>query len=111
MRSRENGLEQLGPLPVREMPVVAQVPLDQELGPAAMTSASHVVIEFDAEHVDVGQALGHGCRPAARVGEVADLTGGSRRSDDASIRNPNVGPPSCRSSIGSSRSPVEVKNG
>ena len=39
------------------------------------------------------------------------LTGRCRRADDASIRNPNVGPPSCRSSIGSSRRPVDVRNG
>jgi hypothetical protein len=71
-RPLEHRLDQLGPLPVGEMAAIAEVPPDQDPGTPGGLLHRHVVVELDAEHVDVRQDLGHPLGPAPRIGEVAD---------------------------------------
>ncbi len=72
VRACENCLEQFGALGVGEMPRVAQVPLDQKLGPAGSFLHPDVVVEFKADQVDSGEAFGNRRRPAAAIGQITD---------------------------------------
>ena len=107
---RTDRSHQLGPLAIREMASVAQIARDQGRRSARCLLHGHVVIELDAQDIDVSQAVGHALRPAPAVSEVAhsDRPRPSRATD--SIRNPNVGP-SCRRGIGSTRKPLGTRKG
>ncbi len=72
VRALEDGLEQLGGLGVREMSAIAKVSLDQKLRPAGRFLQGDVVVEFEADQVNSGEAFGNGWRPAAAIGQIAD---------------------------------------
>ena len=74
-RSVQDRSDQLGPLPVREVAPVSEVPRDQGRRAARRLLHRDVVVELDAQDVDVGQAVGHRVGPAPGVGQVAHADG------------------------------------
>ena len=59
------------------MAPVAQYAVDEELRPPASAFHSHIVIEFQSEHIDSGEGLDQFGRSAAEIGRVPDRPGRS----------------------------------
>ena len=71
-RSLQHRTHQLRSLIVRQMSPVSQVAGDEGRRASRRFLHGHVVVELDAQDVDVGQAVSHALRPASGVGQVAD---------------------------------------
>jgi hypothetical protein len=79
----EHRSHQLGPLPVREMTPVSQVAGNQLWRSPRPSLHEHIMIEFYAKDIDIGQTIGHDLRPASRIGQITH----SRRTAPPTGRN------------------------
>jgi hypothetical protein len=73
--STENGCDEVGTLFVGQMSAITEVPCDQVRRAARSALHFDIMVELDAEHVDVGQAFGRAVVPAAGVGDIANGDG------------------------------------
>ena len=111
-RPVEDGRDEAGPLLVGEVPPVAEVPRDQRRRPAATGCCiSTSWLNSTPSRSTLGQGVGHRVGPAPGVGQVAERHRATAAPGLRLDPEPERRPPSCRSSTGSTRRPVGVRNG
>jgi len=106
----QDRLDQRGPLDIGEVAPIPQVPRDQIRRPPRSALHLDVVVELDPSSRR-RPGVGHVRRPYPRVGEISERHRPRPPLGLPSKRNPKVGPPSCESSIGSTRIPIGRQEG
>ena len=70
--SREHLADKFRPLIVRQVTALAENTGDQVRRPAGSSLQGDIMVEFDAQDINIGNRVGHRVCPAAGVGQVSE---------------------------------------